>query len=257
MCCWGELIGKAGYWTVILLLFISVGLWARSKFIWTWGELIGKAGFWTVVFLLFVVPLLWILSVSLQANDVTKGGHYLLYPDPPSIDTYMQILVQDQRGFRTALLYSFWVSLISTVFAMVVALSAVYLIIAQVLSFPWRRRTVQAVVGLYFLPAFTVYPGIQAIAAACPPLKSSMLQLVVVHSTLGFVIAFILLLLAYTSVPHFHFEQLLLETRSRLTAFWRGVVRLHITEPSSLQRSHLRLYGTSFISLISLQGPNP
>lgn len=195
---------------------------------WTWGELVGKVGFWIVVSVLIVLPLAWILDVSLQASDVTKDGQYRMLPDPARVEAYAQILVQDKRGIRTSLLYSCGVSFISTAIAMVVALSAVYLIIAEVLSPPWRRITVQGVVGLYFLPAFAVYPGIQAIARALPLLKSSLLQLVVAHSMLGFVIAFVLLLLAYTSVPHFHFEQLLLETRSRLVAFWRGVVRPQI-----------------------------
>lgn len=183
-----------------------------------------KALVWLLFVTLIILPMLWVLSVSLQAADVVSGNRYWYYPKHVSLQAFKLVLCENYRGIRSALVYSSFFSLLATAIAMIVALSAAYLVNAQVLLLKWRRRLVLGAVGLFFLPAFAVYPGIELIEDVWPFFRISLVQLTIIHSIQAFPISFILLLVLFKELSNSDFEQLLLETGSRVKAFWWGIV---------------------------------
>lgn len=174
--------------------------------------------------LFLLIPIVWIAIVSVQPGDVVYDGRYQLIPNEITFEAYEQALIHNKRGIYHALLYSFCICSISTLLGMFIALSAVYLIKADVIAVKWKKRTLQWYIGLYFLPAFVVFPGLKMLSQIYEGFNQTDLQLVVVHTIFAFVIAFILLLLIYASGQRSYFEQLLLETGSRTRAFYFGIV---------------------------------
>jgi len=174
--------------------------------------------------LFLVFPIIWIALVSVQPGDVAYNGRYQLFPNEITFEAYEQALIENKQGIFHALLYSFWISSISTLLGMLIALSAVYLIKADVIAAKWKKRILQWSIGLYFLPVFVVFPGLKMLSQIYKGFNQTELQLIIVHTIFGFVIAFILLLLIYASGHRSYFEQLLLETGSRTRAFYYGIV---------------------------------
>jgi ABC-type glycerol-3-phosphate transport system permease component len=195
---------------------------------WVFEDRMGQYSFWVLLFALILVPLLWIVDVSLQAGDAAMKTGYLLLPRDISFTNYKEVLIANSNGIRSALGYSFVISSLSCFISILVSFCASYLITAEVVSPKWRRAALSGAVGLYFLPAFTVYPGLRVMGRVLPVFKRTTIQLLLVDSMFGFATAFVLLLLVYSSVPRSEFEQLLLETRSRFQAFWKGIARPQI-----------------------------
>lgn len=192
------------------------------------GERIATGLFWLLFALLIVLPLLWVFLVSLQAAGVASGDRYSLFPRQISIQAFELAIFENYRGIRSSLGYSLFVGIVATVTAMVVALSAAYLVNARVRPLKCRRKIVLGAISLFFLPAFAIYPGVEALADCLPFFRSTVVQLMVIHSIQAFAIAFVLLLALFASLSSLDFEQLLLETGSRVRAFWWGVVARNI-----------------------------
>jgi ABC-type glycerol-3-phosphate transport system permease component len=112
---------------------------------------------------------------------------------------------------------------------MIIALSSAYLVHAKVVSLKWRINIASGAIGLFFLPAFAVYPGLTVLSDIFPFYRDVTVQLLVIQTLQSFPIAFILLVTLFASLPRAHFDQLLLETGSRVRAFWIGVVRMRMS----------------------------
>jgi raffinose/stachyose/melibiose transport system permease protein len=181
------------------------------------SEIIASKLFW-FFFLLLALPLLWVLWVSLQPSGGNSNSHAFL-----SLHTFGLIIFKNYRGIRTSFAYSSLISLQAAMSAMVVALSAVYLVNDQTSSIKSRRKIIFGMISLFFLPAFTVYPGVEVLARF-PFFRSAIIQLIVVNLVQALPITFFLLLALFASLPSSDLEQLLLETGSRVKAFWWGVV---------------------------------
>lgn len=166
---------------------------------------------------IFSFPLIWLISVSLQPG----GKKYDLIPHLFSLKSYSKFL-----EIFPSITLSLTVSTISAILTMTVALSAVYLVQANVVTAFWRKFIVTGAISLFFLPAFTVYPGI--LFLSIPKYFSSNIQLVLFHIIHGFPISFLLLTALFASLPRLYFYQLLLETKSRAKAFYYGFLRRSI-----------------------------
>jgi ABC-type glycerol-3-phosphate transport system permease component len=188
------------------------------------GERIGRGLFWLLFVCFTALPLLWVVLVSLQATDALSANRYSLFPREISFRAYQVAMIQNYRGIRSSLVYSLLVSAISATGAMVAALSASYLVNGRVLSLKWRRRIVLFALSLFFLPAFAVYPGVEVLEHVFPWFRRPGLELTVIQSIQAFPVAFVLLLALFASLSRLDFEQLLIETGSRVKAFWWGVV---------------------------------
>jgi len=173
-------------------------------------------------FLFLFFPIIWIFFVSIQPGDVAYSGHYRFFPQTFTLEAYSQT-------FLNSLLYSSLISGISAAFSMFFATLAIYLIKSEIISEQWQMRIFKGAVGLFFLPAFVVILGLKNIEYFFHLTLNPTFKLFVVHSIFGFVMAFILLLFVYSSSQHSYFEQLLLETGTRLRAFYYGIVLPHFT----------------------------
>lgn len=169
-----------------------------------------------------ILPLLWIVSVSFQSLN-GLSNRYSILPQHPNFEAYYSALAKGSN-IRASLMYSMNVSALSSLAAITVALASAYLVTAQVLSLRWRKQIVFTAISLFFLPAFAVYPGIKQIERVIPAMRWPMIELVITQSVQAFPVAFILLLFLFASLPRTDFEQLLLETHSRVKSFWWGVV---------------------------------
>ena len=172
--------------------------------------------------LFFILPIVWIFIVSIQPGDIAYEGRYDLIPQKITLDAYKQTFID-------SLNYSFVLSGISAILAMFFALTATYLIKSDIISRRWQVHTVRGIVGLFFLPAFVVLPGLKILTNLLNCNSYISFKLILVHTIFGFVTAFMLLLFVYTSSQKSYFDQLLLETQSRLRAFYFGIVFPNLT----------------------------
>ena len=180
--------------------------------------------------LFFISPILWITTISIQPIDVAYSGRYGFFPAETTLSAYLLVLVENQHNIRGALVYSFCMSSVSTVISLLIALSAIYRMKADYeITRKVKQRILQFSVGLYFLPAFVVYPGLELLSDLYDGFQQSDLQLLIVQIVLGYTVALILLLIVYASSQVSYFEQLLLETGSRTRAFAYGVVATNAT----------------------------
>jgi glycerol transport system permease protein len=194
----------------------------RNKYAQSLTGRVARGLFWTLFLGFLLLPLIWMVLVSVQSLN-GLSNRYSIIPEHITFQGYQAALLKT-GDIRSALIYSIYVSAASSILAMTVALASAYLVSARVLSFKWRRQIVITALGLFFLPAFAVYPGIRQLERFVPSFKQPALELVATQSIQVFPVAFILLLFLFTSLSRTDFEQLLLETRSRVKAFWWGVV---------------------------------
>ena len=171
-----------------------------------------------------VFPIIWIIVVSVQPGDVAYTGGFELIPQEITFRAYTKALIENDRHIREALIYSFGISSISTLVAMLIALCAVYLIRVDRISARWKKGILQFSVGLYFVPALFVFYGLQMLSQMYRGFQQPKLQLFLIDTMMGYVIALILLLIVYASSQRSYLEQLLLETGSRTRAFFYGMV---------------------------------
>lgn len=164
-------------------------------------------------------PFLWICLLSAQDNPP-----YSILPSGINIEAYFLLFRGDVRTAFSGILYSLQLTIPATILGLFVAIAAVYLVISGMMPIRSRRLIVQATIGLYFLPAFAIHPGLRLLADIVPLFRVDSIQLLVMYTIQVFVMAFLLLLFLYSSSRKIGFEQLLLETGSRLTAFHLGIV---------------------------------
>jgi ABC-type glycerol-3-phosphate transport system permease component len=182
-------------------------------------ERISSALVYACIVMFVFGPLLWICALSLQ-----KSPPFSVFPWPLDVSSYQQVVRGNERHIGSAIFYSLALSSISTALAIITALSAVYLVVAGESSAKSKRRIIQAAIGLYFLPSFAIYPGIKLASDNIAILRSPEVQLFSVYLVQAFVFAFILFLFLYFLTSRSRFEQMLLDTQSRLMAFAFGVV---------------------------------
>ncbi len=177
-----------------------------------------------IVAAFFLFPILWIICISLQPENNAYNGHYLLIPKRITIQTFIDIILNDKKNIRTALLYSFKICSISTLVVMVLALLSHYVIRVESLSRKWKSIFISTSVGLFFLPTFLIFPSFRFISQVFSLTDNIDLQLFIIYTLQGYSVAFLLLLFFYSAARNDFFEQLLLETGSRLKAFYLGVI---------------------------------
>jgi ABC-type glycerol-3-phosphate transport system permease component len=195
----------------------------RNKYPRSLTGRVARGLFWTFFLGFLLLPLIWMVLVSVQSLN-GLSNKYSIIPEHITLQGYKAALLTT-GDIRSALIYSTYVSAVSSIIAMTVALASAYLVTARVLSFKWRRQIVITALGLFFLPAFAVYPGVRQLERFFPSFdQHHALELIATQSIQVFPVAFILLLLLFKSLSRTDFEQLLLETRSRVKAFWWGIV---------------------------------
>src|SRR6201985_1237321 len=104
----------------------------------------------TVVVVYALLPVLWILSLSLKPTSTVKDGK--LIPSSVTFDNYRGIF----RGnfFRSALINSVGIGLLTTVIAVVVGAMAAYAVAR--LDFPAQRLLIGAVLLISMFPAISL-----------------------------------------------------------------------------------------------------
>jgi multiple sugar transport system permease protein len=113
-----------------------------------------RATIWAVIDTLVVVyalvPVLWILSLSLKPTSTVKDGK--LIPSSVTLDNYRGIFRGDI--FRSALINSIGIGLITTAIAVVLGAMAAYAIAR--LSFPGKRLLIGAALLITMFPAISL-----------------------------------------------------------------------------------------------------
>lgn len=183
---------------------------------------VARGLFWSFFIAFLILPLIWMVLVSVQSLN-GLSNKYSIIPKHITFQGYQAALLKG-GDIRSALIYSTYVSALSSFLAMTMALASAYLVTARVLLFKLRKQIIVTAVGLFFLPAFAVYPGIRQLEGLVPSFKQPAVELIATQSIQVFPVAFILLLFLFSSLSRTDFEQLLLETRSRVKAFGWGVV---------------------------------
>ncbi|OBG30337.1 sugar ABC transporter permease [Mycobacterium sp. 852002-51057_SCH5723018] len=113
-----------------------------------------RAAVWGVIDALVVVyallPVLWILSLSLKPSSMVKDGK--LIPSTVTLDNYRGIFRGD--FFRSALINSIGIGLITTAIAVILGAMAAYAIAR--LNFPGKRLLVGAALLITMFPAISL-----------------------------------------------------------------------------------------------------
>lgn len=178
--------------------------------------------FWSLFVAFLILPMFWIVSVSLQSLH-GLSNKYSVIPHSSDFEAY-RTAFREGSNIRGSLIFSTKFSALSSVLAISVALASAYLVNAETVSLKWRKQIVFTAISLFFLPAFAIYPGIKVIERVIPGAPWPTAELVLTQTVQAFPVAFILLLFLFSSLPRTDFEQLLLETKSRVKSFWWGVV---------------------------------
>lgn len=194
----------------------------RNKHYRSLTGIMARSLFWGVLIAFLILPMVWIVSVSFQSLS-GLSGKYSIIPQHPDFEAYRTALTKGS-DIRASLLYSTYFSALSSVLAICVALASAYVVTAHTMSLKWRKQIVFTGISLFFLPAFAVFPGVRQIEKVIPAIRQPTVELVMTQSVQAFPVAFILLLFLFASLPKTDFEQLLLETNSRVKSFWFGVV---------------------------------
>lgn len=172
----------------------------------------------------FLFPIFWIVLISVQPENTAFFGKYKIIPEIITLDAYNDAIYNKRGGVIKSILYSFRVSGISTLLSFVFAISAIYMVRVDIISDALRSGLYKFSVGLYFLPVFLIYPGIDFLSGFIGVFDNTLIKLIYVNVILGYVICFFLLMLIYVDSEKKYFEQLLLETGSRIYAFYYGVI---------------------------------
>ena len=113
-----------------------------------------------IVAAFFLFPIFWIICISLQPENNAYNGHYHLIPKNITIQTFIDIISNDKKNIRTALLYSFKICGISTLVIMILALLSNYVIRVEALSNKWKGIFLSNSIGLFFLQTFLLFPSL-------------------------------------------------------------------------------------------------
>ena len=181
--------------------------------------------FFTLIsFILFYLcPILWVLNISLQDVNAAFNDGYKFIPDffnPNLFNAYSAALKSPE--ITNAITLSIGISLISTLLGVFFSITAIYIIKADIVTDQYKSWISQLSIGLFFLPVFIIPPGLKLLNHVYK--FDSYLQLIFVNTIFGYVISFILFCLIYANSKRSYFEQLLLETGSRLKAFFFGII---------------------------------
>lgn len=165
------------------------------------------------------LPVLWVFSVSVQPPASPYQGGFSLLPSEVTFDGYLRLILENHRGMRDAMAFSVVIVGVSTVIAMMLALSAVYVVRVFQTSGMAAQSTRNMIFGLFFLPPFAVFPAYQLSEIWLPWAGSSVLQLVFHYVLTGFVFAFMLLYIIFAKVSDRVVEETLIQTKSRWLTF--------------------------------------
>lgn len=160
-----------------------------------------------------LAPLYFVFSLSVQTDPP-----YSVVPNSIDWSSYAR-LFSNLHDIRASMSFSLRACLLGTTVGLLLAIVTSYLIIAMPTTLRTRQRLLQLAVGIYLLPAFAMYPALSLL-----PLTPTT-DLVVVFAINSFALCLLLLLFIFSSMAQSSFEQLLLETHSRLHSFDRGVFR--------------------------------
>lgn len=195
---------------------------------------ISKWLFWTVLCILTFGPLLWILSLSLQGADFTAGSdmRFHLLPPHPTGYAYQEILRSNidlpQSGataVRSGITYSLRLCSVSAVISFLLAVAGTYLFVADRAADKVRSAVLGFTLSLFFIPPVIAARALDTLKDWFPTFMTPSLELLFVYVTVSFVLCFVLLLMVCLTLPLSHFEQLLLEQRHRIKAFWFAYLR--------------------------------
>lgn len=112
------------------------------------GTLIG----FVIILIWCLLPVAWIISLSFKSLDETTNGSAQFLPKNPTLDNYRAIL--DNGDFTRALLNSFGVALIATLFAVIVATLAAYAIAR--LEFRGKRLVLSLALAIAMFPVVSL-----------------------------------------------------------------------------------------------------
>ncbi|MGO4255958.1 carbohydrate ABC transporter permease [Marmoricola sp. RAF53] len=110
-----------------------------------------KVGTWVGFVLIMVwclLPVVWIFSLSLKSADETKAGSPQFLPKSWTFENYKEII--DNPDFTRALVNSFGISLIATLFSVVLATLAAYAIAR--LEFRGKRLVLSLALAIAMFP---------------------------------------------------------------------------------------------------------
>lgn len=173
---------------------------------------------------LFLIPILWIFLISVQPENTAFLGKYRLIPEFITLDAYNDAISNQRGGVLKSILFSFKICGVSTLLSLLFAISAIYIVQVDIISDTQKNRLYKFSIGLYFLPVFLIFPGINFLSGFIAVFDNTIFRIIYVNVILGYVICFSLLLLIYIEDQKKYFEQLLLETGSRIKAFYYGII---------------------------------
>jgi len=114
-----------------------------------------KIGTWVGFALIMVwclLPVVWIFSLSLKSADETKAGSPQFLPKSWTFENYKEII--DNPDFTRALVNSFGISLIATLFSVVLATLAAYAIAR--LEFRGKRLVLSLALAIAMFPVVSL-----------------------------------------------------------------------------------------------------
>lgn len=198
---------------------------------------IGLCLFWFAISAFTIVPLLWVASLSAQNVDLTGVGNlrFHLIPTHFSWEAYRSIWSGNPNvfngnayGIRSGLAYSLELSAISAAIACIFAISAAYMFVAHLGADRLRGPIMAFTLSIFFFPPVIAYPSFGTLSEWSRWFSIPSMQLIFLYCSNAFVLAFILLLVRCMTIPRTHFEQTLLETRSRARAFYKTYLRYEL-----------------------------
>ena len=198
-----------------------------------WRHYLGVILCSSAVFIFLVLPLLWIVSASLQDVDLPgSASRFHLLPHPLTTQAYESIIAGNRtlfngnaHGIKLGLLYSLKVCGISAAISWLLAVCGTFLFVSDSQAERLRAPLLAFVFSIFFFPPVIVPPALDVLNSWFGGNLTAFSQLLFVYSSTAFVLSMILLLVRTMTVPRAHFEQILLEKRSRFRAFYEAYLR--------------------------------
>jgi multiple sugar transport system permease protein len=190
-----------------------------------------------VLTLFTLLPFLYLFVSSISTNKELIKGH--LIPKNPTLENYKNVLFSSDGGFLQSLGNSITVSLLTTVFTMVIAFIAAYAF--SRIKFPFRTTTLFGILSLQILPSISILipmymmmrngiqiniPFTNVVLFQSPPLLDTVWGLTISHITFALPFAIWLLTGYLQTIPKELEEAAYVDGCSRLRTMFSIVMPL-------------------------------